>query len=131
MGEAALVESRVADAIQLLQRLDAVGEGPTLAVWYYYEDVDDWRLIFAGPVYDSLLPKQEAAAYKKLAEALASASISSLSVSDLKILATTSPLALALRLLIRTPPQATARAYFSNTTLNGIFIKEMIILRAA
>lgn len=131
MGETALVETQVADAIVLLHRLDADGKSPTLAVWYYYEDIDEWRLIIAGPTYDRLLPKQEALAYEKLAEALNAANLSSLSILTLKLLATTSPLALALRSLFRTPPQAAVRAHFTNTTLNGIFMKEMIILRSA
>ena len=131
MAEAALVESQLTDAVELLHQLDASGNGPTLVVWYYYEDVDRWRLILAGPPYDALLPKSEAFAYKGLAETIADAGLRSLSVSDLKLLASTSPLATALRSLIRTPPQAIIRAHFVDTTLNQIFIKEMMILRSS
>jgi hypothetical protein len=131
MGEKALVESQMADAAKLLQVLDSAREGPTVAVWYYYEDIDEWRLIIAGPSYDALLPKQESIAYRKLAEALTKASLASVSVSDLKLLQTSSPLIQALRFLVRTPPNAIGRAHFSNTTLNGIFMKEMIIIRSA
>jgi hypothetical protein len=131
MAETALVESQIADAVELLRLLDASGNGPTLAVWYYYEDVDQWRLILAGPTYDALLPKSEAFAYKSLAETIAGSTLKSLSISDLKLLPTTSPLAMALRSLVRSPPQATIQARFVNTTLNHIFIKEMVILRSA
>ena len=131
MGEKALVESQVADAAKLLEALDRTNEGPTVAVWYYYEDIDEWRLVVAGPTYDALLPKQEPVAYRKLAEALAVASLASISISDLKLLQTSSPLVQALRVLVRTPANATVRAHFTNTTLNGIFMKEMIIMRSA
>jgi len=58
-------------------------------------------------------------------------SLASLTLSDVKLLSTQSPLVKALRVLLRTAATGIARAHFSNTTLNGIFIKEMIILRSA
>jgi len=131
MGETVLVEAKVNDAIQLIQKLDAGGDAPSMAVWYFYDDADEWRLLIAGPTFDALLPKQEPVAYKKLVEALVSLSLSSLSISDLKVVETKSPLAQSLRHLIRTGPTGITRAQFTNTTLNRIFIKEMIILRSA
>jgi hypothetical protein len=131
MAETALVESQLVDAIELLRVLDISGNGPTLAVWYFYEDVDQWRLILAGPSFDALLPKSEAFAYKGLAETIAGASLKSISVSDLKLMLTTSPLARALRSMIQGPPGATMRARFVDTTFNNIFVKEMVILRSS
>jgi hypothetical protein len=131
MGETALVEGKVADAIQLIQKLDASGNGPSMAIWYFYDDADEWRLLIAGPTFDALLPKQEAVAYRKLVEAISGLSLSSLSVSDLKLMETKAPLAQSLRRLVGTGPTGIARAHFTNTTLNGIFIKEMIIMRSA
>lgn len=130
MGDTALVEGKVADAIKLLQKLDASGDGPTMAIWYFYDDADEWRLLIAGPTFDALLPKQEVVAYRKLVEAMASLSLSSLSISDLKLLETKAPLAQALRSFVRTGPQGIVRSHFTNTTLNGIFIREMIIMRS-
>ena len=130
MGEKALVENQIADAIKLIQKLDADGRAPTLAAWYYYDDADEWRLLIAGSTFDALLPKQEAVAYKYLVETMASLSLSSLTISDLKLVGTKSSLPQALRFLIRTGPDGIVRAHFTNTTLNGIFIKEMIILRS-
>jgi len=102
-----------------------------VAIWYFYDDADEWRLLLAGPAFDALLPKQEAIAYRKLAEAMSSLSLPSLGVSDLKLIETKSPLAQSLRRLVGTGPQGIVRAHFTNTTLNGIFIKEMIIMRSA
>lgn len=131
MGEKALVEGQVADAIQLVQKLDAEGNPPALAAWYYYDDADEWRLLVAGPTFDALLPKQEPIAYKKLVEAMAGLNLSSLTISDLKLVNTKAPLPQALRFLIGTGPTGISRAHFTNTTFNGIFMKEMIILRSA
>ncbi len=131
MGETALVEGKVADTIQLIQKLDASGNSPTMAIWYFYDDADEWRLLIAGPTFDALLPKQEAVAYRRLVEAMSSLSLSSLSISDLKLLETKAPLAQSLRRLVGTGSAGIVRAHFTNTTLNGIFIKEMIIMRSA
>jgi len=48
MGEKALVESQVVDAIELIKKLDAVSAAPTLAVWYFYDDAAEWKLLLAG-----------------------------------------------------------------------------------
>jgi hypothetical protein len=131
MGEKTLVESKIPDAIRLVEKLDIDGNSPSLVVWYFYDDVDEWRLLIAGSTFDALLPKQEPIAYKKIIEAIASLSLSSLSVSDLKLLSTNSPLPQALRLIIRTDPKGISQAHFMDTTLNGIFMKEFFILRSA
>jgi hypothetical protein len=131
MGEKALVETQIDDSIRLIQQLDTDGNSPSLALWYFYDDIDEWRLLIAGPTYDVLLPRQEHVAYGRLVEAMAIISPSYLSISDLKLLVTTSPLAMALHSLVGTNPTGISRAYFSNTTLNGIFIKDMVILRCA
>ena len=130
MGDKALVESQIADAIKLIQKLDADGRAPGLVAWYYYDDADEWRLLIAGSTFDASLPRHEAVAYKYLVETMASLSLSSLTISDLKLIGTNSPLPQALRFLIRTKSDGIVQASFTNTTLNGIFIKEMIILRS-
>jgi hypothetical protein len=131
MGDKALVESQVVDAIALTKELDSEGASPTLSVWYFYDDAAEWRLIIAGPTFDALLPKQEPVAYRKVVEAMAATSLSSLAISDLKLVRTDNPLPEALRRLVGTGPNGIARAHFTDTSLNGIFIKEMIILRSA
>jgi hypothetical protein len=131
MGEKALVESQIADAISLIKGLDADGLSPNFAVWYYYDDADEWRLLIASPAFDALLPKQESLAYRKVAEAMTALSLSSLAISQVKVVASSSSLPQALKRLIGTDPSGLIRAHFSDTTLNGIFIKEMIVLRSA
>ncbi len=131
MGQEALVEGQIADAVALIRKLDSAGLSPTLAAWYFYDDADEWRLLLAGPAFDALLPKQETIAYRKLAEAMSDLSPASLTLSDVKLLSSQSPLPQAVRLLVGTPATGIVRAHFSDTTLNGIFIKDMIILRSA
>ena len=74
MGEKALVESLISDAVALITKLDETGISPTFAAWYYYDDADEWRLLIASPALDPLMQKQEAVAYRKVIETLASTS---------------------------------------------------------
>lgn len=131
MGEETLVESLLDDAAALIQKLDEVGTSPTFAAWYYYDDADEWRLLIASPTLDPLLQKHEAVAYRKVIEALSSTSPSALSISYLKLVATNYQLLQALKFLVGTEPRGIVRAHFKDCTMNGIFIKELVILRSA
>lgn len=131
MGEKALVESQVDDAVKLIQKLDANALSPTVVVWYYYDEADEWRLLVGGPPFEKFLPRQEAAAYGILIEAIGSLNLSSLKISDLKLVSTASPLAKTLLFVFRTAPTGIEKAYMTNNTVNGIFIKSMVILRSA
>jgi hypothetical protein len=131
MGETTLVEPKVSEAIQLVQKLDSLGMPPTSAVWYFYDDADKWRLLVASPAFDRWLPKQEPVAYQKIFEAMGALALTSLGISDIKLMQTKNPLIQTLRWVIGTGEKRIAQAHFSNTTVNGIFIKEMVVLRSA
>ena len=131
MGEEALVESQIEDSISFVKSLDSQGDKPSAAVWNYFPDADDWRLLIAGPTFDALLPKDEARAYQRVAEALSNANVSSLSIGQMKIVRTDYPMLNATRFLLKTSPDAVIRAHFKDNRINGIFIKEMLVLRAA
>lgn len=131
MGEEALVESQIADSISLVQALESQGDKPSAVAWYYFPDADEWRLLIAGSSFDALLPREEARAYQRIAEALAKAQLSSLSIGEVKVVRTDYPLLNATRLLLRTGPNAVVRAHFRDNRINGVFIKEMLVLRSA
>lgn len=128
MGEEALVESQVADSISLVGSLDAQGDQPSAAVWYYFPDAEEWRLLIAGPRFDALLPKE---AYGRVVEALNKAQVSSVSIGQIKIVRTGDPMLNAVRVLMTTSPNAIVRAYFRDNRVKDVFIKEMLVLRSA
>lgn len=130
MAETALVEGLIEDSIELVRELDKGPYKPSKVIWYYYDDVDSWRLIIVNGELDKLLPKQEPLAYKSIAEAINKRDLSSLSISEVKLMKSDDPLISALSFLMRTGPNNFVRASFSDTTLNGIFIKDMVILRS-
>jgi len=131
MAETAMVEGLVEDSVELIKKLDEGSYKPTKVIWYYYDDVDSWRLIISGFEFDKLLPKQEPHAYKIIAEAVNVENLSSLSISEIKLMKGDDPLLGALGFLVGTDPDGIIRANFNDTTLNGTFIKSMIIMRSA
>ena len=131
MGETALVEGLIGDSVALTKKLDENATSPTFVALYYYDDADEWRLLIASPTLDQLLQKHEAVAYRKVIAALSSTSPAALSISGLKLVPTSYQLLKALSFLVRTGPQGVVRAHFRDCTVNGIFIKEVIILRSA
>jgi hypothetical protein len=131
MGEEALVESQIADTIALVNVLETQGDKPSSVVWYYFPDAGEWRLLIAGPSFDALLPKEESRAYQKIAEALNKAQVTSITIGEIKLVRTDYPLLKAVRFLIGTPPDAMVRAHFKDNSVNGIFVKEMLVLRSS
>lgn len=131
MGEETLVESQISDSISLIKSLERAGDKPSTAIWYYFPDAGEWRLLLAGQSFDALLPKDESRAYQKIAEALNKAHLSSLTMSEVKLVRTDYPLLKATQHLIKTPADAITRAHFKDTSVNGTFIKEMLILRSS
>jgi hypothetical protein len=131
MAEEALVESLVADSVKLVEELDKQGDDPSNALWYYFSDAEEWRFLIAGLTFDQLLPKNEDQAYQKVATAITKASLNSLTIADVKLIRMDDPLLVATKFVIRTPARGVVRAHFRDNTFNGIFVKEMLVLRAA
>ena len=131
MAEEALVESSVTDSVNLVKQLDKQGDTPSNVLWYFFSDAEVWRLLVAGRPFDSLLPKDESRAYQKVAAAIGSANLKSLSIADVKLVRTDDPLLIATKFVIKTPADGVVRAHFRDNTFNGIFVKEMLVLRAA
>jgi hypothetical protein len=130
MGASTLVDISVADAIELTKKLDALNKPPRLVAWFYYEDADEWRLLLAGTEFEPPISKQEVA-YRSVLEAMSGLPLTTLTASDIKLIPIATPVVGAFRTLVRTGPTDTGRVHLTNTTLNGIFIKEAVIIRSA
>jgi len=131
MAEETVVESSVTDSVKLVKELDKQGDTPSNVLWYFFSDAEVWRLLVAGRAFDSLLPKDESQAYQKIARAIGSANLTSLSIADVKLVRTNDPVLVATKFVIKTPADGGVRAHFRDNTFNGIFVKEMLVLRAA
>jgi hypothetical protein len=131
VAEEALVESLVADSVKLVEELDRQGDSPSNALWYFFSDADVWRLLVAGPTFDPLLPKEEGHAYQPIARALGKLDLLSLTIANVKLVRTDDPVLVATKFVVKTPAHGVVRAHFRDNTFNGIFVKEMLVLRAA
>jgi hypothetical protein len=131
VAEEALVESVVNESVKLVEQLDRQGDGPSYALWYFFSDADQWWFLIAGQTFDGLLPKEEGRAYEKVAGAIRDAGPASLTIADVKLVRTDDPVLVATKSIIKTQPNAVVRAHFRDNVLNGIFVKEMLVLRAA
>lgn len=130
MAQKPLVDGSFEASVQLLRELDKGELKPELAAWFYYDDVEDWRLLLCGKKINEYLPGKEALAYKVIAESLGKTN-EALTVSDVKFVKTDAPLIVALSFLIGTGPDDASKISMSNNTINGIFIKDMVVLRSA
>jgi hypothetical protein len=131
MAEEMLVESQIADSVSLVKALDADHENPSYAAWNYFADDERWRLLIAGPTFDALLPQHQFQASRKLVDAFHKAELSSLGIGEISLVRTDDPLVRASRVLHGTAPDAIVRAHFRNNNINGVFIKEMLVLRSS
>lgn len=133
MGEEALVEDQIRDANKLIEVLDADGASPSLAAWHYDDDAVAWRLVLAGPFFDKLLREKggQSLAYLKVVEAFAKTSPSALSIADVKLVDSQAKLPKTIGTFITTPSKGFVRAHFTNNFVNGIFLKDILLLRSA
>lgn len=130
MAQKPLVNGSFEASVQLLRDLDKSEFKPEMAAWFYYDDVEDWRLLLSGKKINDFLPGKEALAYKVVAESLGRTK-AGLAISDVKFIKSDAPLILALSCLIGTGPDDISKISMSNNTINGIFIKDMVVLRSA
>ncbi|MFT3746282.1 MAG: hypothetical protein QM785_18565 [Pyrinomonadaceae bacterium] len=131
MGEKALVESQISDGIELVKKLDERNAGLSFAAWYYYDDVEDWRLLLAGSELDRLLKQNESIAYHLIFEEMTKLPLASISIADIKIVASDSALPATVAVMIQTPPNALVRTHFTDNFVNGIYLKEMFVIRSS
>jgi hypothetical protein len=131
MGETALVESQIEDAVALVRKLDERRSAPSLAAWCLSDDDERWRLLIAGPTFDPLIARGLSLAYLEIVGALAEIHTSYLAGSQVKLIPTTSPLARAIGGMSGTDPRELTKAHYGTNLINGIFIKKMIVLRSA
>lgn len=131
MAADTLVESLVSDSIALVKQLDKQGDVPTNVLWYFYSDAEEWRLLIAGATFDTLLPRDESQGYLKIATAIRNAHLDTLTIADVKLIKTDDPVLQATKFVLKTARSAVVQAHFHDNTFNGIFVKEMLVMRAA
>lgn len=108
--------------------MDVGGHPPTVALWFYSSDADQWRLLLGSPELDKLEPT---AAYKLIAEILTNQKDTSVQISDTKVVKTSEPLVAALRAMIKTGDSPmVANVRLTSNYFNGVFIPDALLYRS-
>jgi hypothetical protein len=126
MDSTALVEAKINSGRDLVHELDKTAWKPSIATWFLYGDVGEWRLLLASPTFDTMPPVE---AYKRVAEALAKLAEPDLEISDIKIVKTTEPLAQVMRKMIHTGANSISQIRLTNNFINGIFVQDALAYR--
>ncbi len=119
-------EKNIEAGEKLLKLLDSSNVNVDAALWFYFDDVENWKLILSLPDFIRLGPK---IAYKQVQKAINRLGNEiNISLNDIAILKPNSPLLNLLKTAIGTST-GIAHIRFSNNIVNGQLIKDSYIYR--
>ncbi|MDD2736879.1 MAG: hypothetical protein PHF56_23340 [Desulfuromonadaceae bacterium] len=111
----------------LVRKLDERGIQPNAAFWFYFSDINKWKLVLAEVNLGAEGPKQ---IYKNIQETIHAnkADLVELSLEDITLAKPDAPFVALLRMAIRTGPGISG-IRFSNNVINGTVIEDAYIYR--
>ena len=114
---------------ELTMKLDEMGLPVTAAFWLFAPEVNEWRLLFASPEVSTKGPRD---IYEKIRQAIEQlgAGAAAVPLSVIGLLDAEADLVRLLRLAVNTGPGIN-RVRFSKNVINGHFIDDALIYRAA
>lgn len=121
-----LTDEMIEAGARLTAQLDEAGVPIVAALWLFQPEINEWRLLFASPEVGTQGPR---AVYAKVRQALDGAGDPRLPLSNIGVTDTDDDLVRLLK-AIRTGP-GIARIRFSKNVLEGHFIDDALIYRAA
>jgi hypothetical protein len=124
-----LTGSMIDAGAELTKKLDESGLAVTTALWLFVPEVNEWRLLFASPDVGAKGPRD---VYEKIQHAInqLGEKASAVPLSVVGLLDANDDLVRLLRVAIRTGP-GVSRIRFSKNVINGHFIDDALIYRAA
>lgn len=132
MAENTMVKEQLTDGMieagaRLTAKLDEAGVPIVAALWLFMPEVNEWRLLFASPEVSTQGPR---AVYAKVRRVVEEAGDLRLPLSIIGVMETEADLVQFLKGAIQTGP-GIARLRFSKNVINGHFIDDALIYRAA
>ncbi|MBI2150905.1 MAG: hypothetical protein HYU27_09935 [Acidobacteria bacterium] len=134
MAENTVVKEQLTGAMvdagaALTAKLDEIGLPVTSALWLFEPDLNEWRLLFASPEVSSKGPRD---VYEKIRLAIdeLGPKAATIPLSVVGLLDPDADLVRLLKVAIRTGPGVN-RIRFSKNVINGHFIDDALIYRAA
>lgn len=126
MDKKILVEKDIEDGKMLIEELDRSNFKLFGALWFYFADSEEWRLLFISPLIDVEGPKS---CYNTVQSVKAHMPQDfGISLERISILSPSDRLVQLLRVAIRTDTGLSA-IRFTGNTINGVFIADALIYR--
>jgi len=131
MDTTILVEKDIEDGRKLVEALDRSNFNLVGALWFYFADSREWRLLLVSPLVDTIGPS---GCYRRIQSVLKDMSYD-LATSfgiPLSRIAVKSPWDSLIRLLkmaIQTDRRGISKIRFTRNTINGVFIEDALIYR--
>jgi hypothetical protein len=129
MAKETLLDSDIAAGARFIEALDKAGEVINAALWFYYPDLSQWKLLLASSKFEG---SNLTGSYTKISQTLSAQEDVSknISIGDVKILQHKDPLMKLLKGIVRTGKGLNQIRMTSNV-LNGIYVEDALIYRNA
>ena len=125
MVAASLTTDMMAEGKRLLEHLDSTSNEVDAALWFFFPDIEKWRLIISLP---KLAPKGPKASYRAIQQAIKKLKSSKLGLDEIAIPRPNAPLLDLLRKVFRTGPGISG-IRITNSVVNGQLIDDVFIYR--
>jgi hypothetical protein len=129
MAKETLLETDIAAGAKFIQALDKRGQPINAALWFYYPDLSQWKLLLASPAFQA---KDLTQSYTKISEILTAEQDigNNISIADIKLLNQTDPMMNLLKVIVRTG-KGLSQIRMTSNVLNGIYVEDALIYRNA
>lgn len=123
-----LTENMIRSGAELTSKLDEIGVSVVAALWFFVPEINEWRLLFASPAVSAQGPRTVYESIHRALEELGGDA--AIPLSMIGVLDSEADLVHLLKAAIRTGP-GISRIRFSKNVINGHFIDDALIYRAA
>jgi len=122
-----LTKEMIEAGASLLKKLDDKGVQPDAAFWFYFPDLQRWKLVLAEVKLGSTGPRE---IYSRIQEVLSqfTQELKDLSLDSITLAKPDAPIVSLLRVAIKTGPAITG-IRFTNNVINGVVIEDAYIYR--
>lgn len=126
MGKEILVEEYIAEGIELINELEKANIQVQAALWFYFIESEEWRLIVATPLYDE---QGQILTYRRIFDLIKKLNLKvSFPLSRITVVSPNDPLIRLLRIAISTGGSI-SRVRFQNNVINNQLIEDALIYK--
>ena len=127
MAKEVLLESDITAGARLIEELDKKGADVSAALWFFYPDLSEWKLLLVSPTFEK---NGLTASYTMVSEVISSIGDvnKSISIDNMKIVKNNDPMMRLLKGIVRSGKGLNTIRMTSNM-MNGIYVQDALIYR--